>query len=413
MLAVNKIIEQAKAFAQAQMKVIDEVALYNQRKVLDAFRTCGVADRHFKGSTGYGYDDIGRDTLSRVFAEVFCAESSIVSPLITGGTHALVLALFGLLRPGDGLVSVTGEPYDTLYNAISGNECGSMREYNIAYDQIDMVDGGLDYVSIQRYFENHSPKVAFITRSRGYSSRSALSIDDIQTCINTIKRIKPQTIVVVDNCYGEFCERREPTEVGADVAVGSLIKNIGGGIAPTGAYIVGKKEYIEAISFRFIAPGLGCEVGSFEGGYRSLYQGLFLAPHVVAGALKGSLLFAHAFTLLGLTTVPKPAGHMGDIIRSIVFDTKDQLVAFIQSIQRVSPVDSNVVPMPWDMPGYQEQVIMAAGTFVGGASIELSADAPIKEPYIAYVQGALTWEHAQLAVEYTLQSVIEHTPALQ
>ena len=404
---IENLMNKVRKKAAPQMAIIDEIALENQRKVLNAFRLNRVADRHFKGSTGYGYDDIGRDTLCRLYADVFHAEAALVSPLITGGTHALVLALFGLLRPGDTLLSITGAPYDTLYQAIIGEGSGSMREYGISYEQVDLKGDSFDFEGIQAHLTAKLPKVIFITRSRGYSERNALSIQAIGECIRHIRSIAPNVWIVVDNCYGEFCEIQEPTDVGADLCVGSLIKNIGGGLAPTGGYVVGKKELVEHIAYRFIAPGLGNEVGSYEGGYRMFYQGLFMAPHTVACALKGSLLFAHAFEEIGFKVVPASSAPMGDIIRSICFDTAEQLVAFIQSIQAAAPVDSHVVPEPWDMPGYQDPVIMAAGSFVGGASIELSADAPVRPPYIAYLQGALTYEHAQIAVEDALRAILK------
>lgn len=406
-MTVEQIMQLAQQQAQTQFQHIDSIALANQRKVLRAFQKEGIAERHFRGTTGYGYGDLGREALARVYADVFGTEQAIVSPLITGGTHALVLALFGVLRPGDTLVSVSGEPYDTLYNAINGTDAGGMKEYNIRYDQIELTpDGRLDNEAIACYVQRCAPKVVFVTRSRGYSERNALSVREIGEMAAVVHRIAPQTIVFADNCYGEFCDDIEPTEVGCDLAVGSLIKNPGGGIAPTGGYIVGRGDLIDRIAARFIAPGLGCEVGSYAYGYQYYFQGLFVAPHTVACALKSSVLFAHAFSIAGCDTIPAPDSPCNDIIRSIRFDTQEQLVRFIQGIQRVSPVDSNVVPYPWDMPGYQEPVIMAAGCFVGGASIELSADAPIKEPYIAYIQGALTYEHAQIAVEYCLQQMI-------
>lgn len=404
---VEQILQSAVKAAQPVFEHIDEVAMTCQRKVLAAFQANRIADRHLKGTTGYGYDDLGRQALANVYASVFGAQAAIVSPLITGGTHALVLALFGLLLPGDTLLSVSGEPYDTLYNAIVGDGQGSMKEYGIKYDQIDLLGNEFDFNSIEQYLAAKQPKVVFITRSRGYSSRDALTVSQIGKLNTFVKDKSPNSVVVVDNCYGEFCEDKEPTEVGCDLCVGSLIKNIGGGLAPTGGYIVGRQDLVERIGYRFVAPGLGTEVGSFEKGYRDLLEGLFLAPSVVANAQKGSALFAHAFSELGYVTVPKPDDLCSDIIRSIVFDDKDSLIAFIQSIQRVSPIDSDVVPEPWDMPGYQEQVIMAAGTFVQGASIELSADAPIKPPYIAYLQGGLTYQHAYIACEYCLKAVLE------
>lgn len=393
--------------ASRQFAAIDHVAYLNQKKVLDAFRSCNVGDRHLKGSTGYGYGDIGRDTLCALYAEVFHAQAALVSPLITGGTHALAIGLFALLRPGDVLLSVTGKPYDTLDSIINGNDVGGMREYGIQYHEVDLVGDAFDYDAISKAIGAYRPKVVFITRSRGYSSRNALSVEAIGECIAFVKNLSPDTLVFVDNCYGEFVQSIEPTDVGADLMAGSLIKNIGGGLAPTGGYLVGTSACVNAAAARLTAPGIAGEVGSYAYGYQYYYQGLFVAPHTVACALKGSVLFAYAFDAIGYQTIPAKDAVCYDIIRSIKFDTEDQLVAFIREIQKVSPIDSNVVPYPWDMPGYQDQVIMAAGTFVGGASIELSADAPIKKPYIAYLQGALTYEHAYIAVESCLRAVLE------
>ena len=406
-IEINEIITNARIASAAQFEEIESIALANQEKVLDAFTASGVSERHLKGSTGYGYGDIGRDTLCRVYADVFHAEAAIVSPLITGGTHALAVGLFGLLRPDDTLLSITGKPYDTLDNIINGEDAGSMREYGIRYREIDLNGGKFDYQAIEKALIACKPKVIFVTRSRGYSDRSALSIDDMAVCFARIKEIAPEAIIFVDNCYGEFVEAQEPTEVGADVVVGSLIKNIGGGLAPTGGYLAGRSQWIEQIANRLTAPGIGMEVGSYAFGYQYYYQGLFMAPHIVANAMKGSLLFAHAFSALGYDTIPSPTVRSYDIIRSIVFDTEAELVAFIREIQKVSPIDSNVVPYPWDMPGYRDPVIMAAGTFVSGASIELSADAPIRAPYIAYIQGALTYEHAVIAVKRCMKAVME------
>ncbi len=387
---------------------IEDVALHNQRKVLEAFRKNFVSDRHLKGSTGYGYDDIGRDTLARVYSDVFCTDSAIVSPNITSGTQALTVALFGLLRPNDTLLSVSGKPYDTLHKVISGENIGSLKDYNIQYGEIALLDDDFDYETIAKYISNIVPKVVLVTRSRGYSWRNALSAKSIGKLTEFIKNISKNIIIMVDNCYGEFVESAEPTQAGVDIAVGSLIKNIGGGLAPSGGYIVGKEEYIEQISYRLTAPSIGREVGSYYGGYHYHYQGLFLAPHIVMNALKGSILFGKVFTELGYKTFPPYDSECYDIIRSIKFDTKEELILFCKMIQEISPIDSHVSPEPWDMPGYSEQVIMAAGTFVQGASIELSADAPIKAPYIAYLQGGLTYEHAKLAVEHCARALISY-----
>lgn len=378
----------------------DDIALFNTKKVLKAFQDARVAGRHFFGSTGYGYGDEGRDKLSEVFAMVFGAESALVSPLITCGSHALNIALFGLLRPGDTIFSITGDPYDTLGEVVyDKNGLGSLPDFNIKFEKVELRNGEIDEVSALKYIEKHKPKVVYVQRSRGYAIRDALSVDKMEGVFEKIKEISPNSFIMVDNCYGEFVEKREPTEVGADVIVGSLIKNAGGSLAPTGAYIAGTKKAVELIANRFTSASLGAEVGSFEMGYRLFFQGLFMAPHVTVGAIKGMYLIGEVMEKLGFNTMPKSNQKTYDIIKSIEFNTKEELIDFVQTIQKFSPVDSNVVPEPWDMPGYTEPVIMAAGTFVGGASIELSADCPIKKPYWAYLQGGITYEHCKLVAE--------------
>lgn len=398
-------IAQAEETLKDKFKSIDDIALYNQKKVLEAFREHKVATRHFAGTTGYGYDDIGRDTLCRIYARVLGAEEAIVSPNIVSGTHALTIALFSALRPGDEAVSVTGEPYDTLNDVIYGKNNGSLADYKIRFTEFDQSKKE-DYLN---YIQKRQPKAVFIQRSRGYTSRNALSIDEIERIIKEIKNISADSILIVDNCYGEFTEKREPTEVGADLIAGSLIKNAGGGLAPTGGYIAGKKSAVIQASYRLTSPSIGNEVGSYEAGYRSFYQGLFYAPHVTAQALKGCFLFAETMRSFGCLAKPEKDDYAGDIICSICFDSKEKLIAFVQAVQRSSPVDSYVTPEPWDMPGYENQVIMAAGCFVAGASIELSCDSPIKEPYIAYIQGGLSYEHIKIAVEECAKSLVNVT----
>ncbi|NCA67154.1 MAG: hypothetical protein EOM87_03715 [Clostridia bacterium] len=399
------LVTKAEEECRTQYKRIDDIALHNQRKVLKAFQINCVADRHLKGTSGYGYDDIGRDMLSKVYSDVFCTDNAIVSPNISSGTQALNIALFGLLRPNDLLLSISGKPYDTLLKVISGSGIGSLKDFNINYSQIELKNDDFDYDKIKEAITCNSPKVVFITRSRGYSWRNALSIESIAKVINFIRDNNEKIIIMVDNCYGEFVEYLEPTDVGADVVVGSLIKNIGGGLAPSGGYIAGREECIRNISYRLTAPSIGSEVGSYYSGYQYFFQGLFIAPHVVANALKGSVLFGKVFSMLGYKTFPAYNSICYDIIRSIEFNTKEELIIFCQKIQEISPIDSNALPTPWDMPGYQDQVIMAAGTFVQGASIELSADSPIKAPYIAYLQGGLTYEHAKLAVIHCAEAL--------
>ena len=406
----KQLVDECIALLSEEFAVIDDIALFNQEKVLDAFRKNAVQARHFAGSTGYGYDDAGRDTLSAVFADALGAESAVVSPMITAGTQALSLMLFGVLRPGDLFVSVSGKPYDTLTDVISGENCGSLKEFGVDFEVIDLKFDGLtpvfDYDAIKEILTSRKVKAVFVGRSRGYEWRSAISVEQIGEMIAFVKKISPETLVLVDNCYGEFVEKTEPTDVGADLIAGSLIKNIGCGIAPTGGYIAGKKQLVELVGRRLTAPSLGTEVGSYEGGYARFYQGLFLAPQVTKNALKSAFLFAKVYEKLGFDTLPRTGMRAYDIVTSIRMHGAKQLTDFCEAIQSVSPVDSNVIPVPWAMPGYQHDVIMAAGAFVQGSSIELSADAPIKEPYIVYVQGALTFEHAAIAVRETLRSVM-------
>lgn len=414
--SAEKIVSESLAELASRFAALDETALFNQEKVLNAFRKNAVQARHFIGTTGYGYDDAGRDTLCAVFADALGAESAVVSPSITAGTQALALMLFGVLRPGDLLLSVSGKPYDTLTDVISGENCGSLKEFGVDFEQVALKFEGLkpvfDFEAIEKALKRRFVKAVFVGRSRGYEWRSAVSVGQIGEMIAFVKKISPDTLVLVDNCYGEFVEKAEPTAVGADLIAGSLIKNIGGGIATTGGYIAGRKELTELVGKRLTAPSLGMEVGSYEGGYTRFYQGLFLAPQVTKNALKGAFLFAKAYEKVGFDTLPRANMPAYDIVTSIKMNSAKQLTDFCEVIQSVSPVDSNVVPVPWAMPGYQHDVIMAAGAFVQGASIELSADAPIKEPYIVYVQGALTFEHAVIAVRETLQKVIGDDIAL-
>lgn len=394
-----EIIGKAEKLSEPLFKIIDnDISLYNQKKVLNAFREHRVATRHFAGTSGYGYDDVGRDTLCNLFATIFGAESAIVSPNIVSGTHALTVALFGLLRPNDVLLCITGAPYDTLREVIGGENIGSLKDYGVKYDEIALKNYEIDFEAIGSYLENNAPKVIMITRSRGYEWRDALSIDDIQKTIDFVRKYNKNAVIMVDNCYGEFIDKLEPTQVGADICVGSLIKNAGGGIAPTGGYIVGKKQWVDQVGYRLTAPSIGMEVGSYNASYMPFYEGLFLAPVTVANAVKGTILATNAFNLMGYDVKPSPNTLPKDVICSIRFNTAEELITFIQGVQYSSPVDSYVTPEPWAMPGYDHEVIMAAGTFVQGASIELSADAPIKEPYIAYLQGGLTYQHFKIAL---------------
>ncbi len=403
--------ETKKIIATAQKKLtnafeeVDEIATYNQMKVLEAFQNNNVGQRHFAQTNGYGYDDIGRDTLCKLFAQIFGGEKAIVSPLIVSGTHALTLALYGVLRPGNEMLAITGSPYDTLKEVIVGEGIGSLKDFGIKYSQISLKDGKIDIQAVLNNI-NENTKLIFIGRSRGYEWRNALTVNDIAYAVKEIKKSYNDICIMVDNCYGEFIEKIEPTQVGADIIVGSLIKNPGGGIAPTGGYICGKSQYVDLIAGRFSSPSIGMEVGSYAYGYKDFYQGIFMAPHTVAQAVKGSMLVGQVYSDLGFETMPLSGETCGDIIRSIKFDTQEQLIDFCRAIQEASPIDSNVVPYPWDMPGYEHQVIMAAGTFVAGASIELSADSPIKAPYIAYLQGGLTYEHVKIACMYCVEKLL-------
>lgn len=401
---IDNLIENVKDQLKLQFAECDDIALYNQNKVLEAFRKNKIALRHFNATTGYGYDDAGRDTLNRLFADTFGAEDALVSPYFTTGTHTISTALFGLLRPGDTLLSISGAPYDTLIDVISGNNIGSLKDFGVDYRQVNLTENGkFDNIKIKDSLQfPHS--VIYIQRSRGYSFRNAFTVEDIENIIKFVRGYSSAPIIV-DNCYGEFTQKKEPTEVGADLIMGSLIKNPGGGLAPTGGYIAGKADLIKQIAFRMTAPGVGSEVGSYAFGYRLFYQGFFMAPHITMQAVKSALTFSKVFRTLGYNAMPFDNTVMSDIICSIKFDSKEQLVSFIQSVQYVSPIDSFVTPYPWDMPGYADQVIMAAGAFVQGSSIELSADSPIKEPYVAYLQGGLTYEHALIAIKKCVQSI--------
>lgn len=383
---------------------IDEIAFKNQKKVLDAFIELKISDQCFKGTTGYGYDDVGRDNLAKLYAKVFNSEKAIVSPLLFCGTHAITTVLYGLLRRGDILLSVTGLPYDTIHETLFGKNNNSLEELGVTYKQIDLDENSdFRYKDIYEEVAKSKPKVVYLQRSRGYSTRKAISPYLMKGLFEKIKEISPDTYIVVDNCYGEFVDDIEPTDVGADVIMGSLIKNPGGGLAPTGGYIVGKDKAIDLISTRYTNPSLKLELGSYEMGYRLYYQGFFLAPHVVAQSLKGCLLVGKIMENKGYKVIPANEEKAQDIIKSVVFNTEEELIKFVQTVQTISPVDGYVVPMPWDMPGYNNKVIMAAGTFVGGASIELSCDSPIRQPYIAYFQGGLTYEHIKAFAEKLIE----------
>ncbi len=387
---------------------LDKTAEYNQMKVIAAMQKNKVAEMHLSGTSGYGYNDDGRDTLEQVYADIFKTESALVRPQIICGTHALNIALSANLRPGDELLSPVGKPYDTMDEIIGIRPSrGSLAEYGVTYAQVDLLpDGSFDYDGIKKAI-NERTKLVTIQRSKGYASRPTLSVERIGELISFIKGIKSDCICMVDNCYGEFVERIEPSEVGADMVVGSLIKNPGGGLAPCGGYIAGKKEYIEQAAFRLSSPGLGKEVGATLGVNSSFYQGLFLAPTVVAGAIKGAIFAANAYERLGFPVIPNGSEPRYDIIQAVELGTDKGLIAFCKGIQAAAPVDSYVTPEPWAMPGYDADVIMAAGAFVQGSSIELSADGPLKPPYSVYFQGGLTWYHAKLGIMMSMQKMSE------
>lgn len=398
--------EQILDSLKARFEQIDKNAEYNQLKVLHAMQECHVSEACLLGTTGYGYNDVGRDTLEQVYAKLFHTEDALVRPQITCGTHALALALMSNLRPGDELLSPVGKPYDTLEEVIGIRDSrGSLKEYGISYRQVDLLeDGEFDFEAIKAAI-NEKTKLVTIQRSKGYQPRKTLSVERIGQLIAFIKDIKPDVICMVDNCYGEFVETIEPTDVGADMIVGSLIKNPGGGLAPIGGYIAGKKECVENAAYRLTSPGLGKEVGASLGILKDFYQGLFLAPTVTASALKGAVFAAACLEKLGFPVVPNSTESRHDIIQAVTFGTEEGVVAFCQGIQAAAPVDSFVVPEPWDMPGYDAKVIMAAGAFVSGSSIELSADGPIKPPYAVYFQGGLTFPHAKFGILKAMQSL--------
>lgn len=387
---------------------IDKNAEYNQMKVIKAMQDNKVAEMHLSGTTGYGYNDDGRDTLEKIYSDIFKTEDALVRPQIICGTHALNVALSSNLRPGDELLSPVGKPYDTMDEIIGIRPSkGSLAEYGITYAQVDLLpDGGFDYEGIKNAI-NERTKLVTIQRSKGYALRPTLSVERIGELISFIKSIKPDVICMVDNCYGEFVERIEPSEVGADMIVGSLIKNPGGGLAPCGGYIAGKKECVEQAAYRLSSPGLGKEVGATLGVNQSFYQGLFLSPVVVAGALKGAIFAANVYEKAGFVVRPDGSEPRYDIIQAVELGSADGLLAFCKGIQAAAPVDSFVTPEPWPMPGYDSDVIMAAGAFVQGSSIELSADGPLKEPYSVFFQGGLTWYHAKLGIMMSVQKMFE------
>jgi cystathionine beta-lyase family protein involved in aluminum resistance len=390
-------------------KQIDERIEINQFRVLQSFQKYRVSDSHFNPSTGYGYDDAGRDTLGQIYADVFGGEAGLVRPQIISGTHAISISLFGVLRPGDELLYITGKPYDTLESiiGISGNGIGSLKEFGISYDHAELTpEGKIDFQAVSEKIKPNT-KMIGIQRSKGYATRPSFTISEIEEMIAFVKEIKPDVVVFVDNCYGEFVEEREPCHVGADLMAGSLIKNPGGGIAKTGGYIVGKEKWVEACSYRMTTPGIGAEAGASLYSLQEMYQGFFLAPHVVGQALKGAVFTAAMLEKLGMNSFPKWDAMRTDLIQAVQFDDREKMVAFCQAIQFASPINSYVTPYPSYMPGYEDDVIMAAGTFIQGASIELTADGPLRPPYVAYVQGGLTYSHVKMAICLALNRLVE------
>ncbi|MCM3600097.1 methionine gamma-lyase family protein [Robertmurraya korlensis] len=407
--ALKPIVRQVEEKILTKHKQIDETVEANQFRVLESYQRHQVSDSHFIPSTGYGYDDIGRDTLEKIYADVFGGEAGLVRPQIISGTHAISIALFGVLRPGDELLYITGKPYDTLEEivGIRGNGVGSLKEFGISYQSVELKeDGQVNFEQVKTMIKPNT-KVIGIQRSKGYANRPSFTIDQIKEMIKFVKNIKEDVVVFVDNCYGEFVELLEPCHVGADLMAGSLIKNPGGGLAKTGGYIVGKEKYVEACSYRMTSPGIGAEAGASLYSLQEMYQGFFLAPHVVGQALKGAVFTSAMLDRLGMNTNPAWDANRTDLIQSVQFDNKEKMIAFCQAIQFASPINSHVTAYPAYMPGYEDDVIMAAGTFIQGASIELSADGPIRPPYVAYVQGGLTYSHVKMAILIALNRLAE------
>lgn len=401
-LVIKSENEVDKVFAE-----LEDIALFNQEKVLNAFKKARIALNHFSCSNGYGYDDLGKNKLSEVFKYVFNAEEAICSPYITCGTHALNAGLFGCLKTGDSILSITGDVYDSLKNAVSGNGNGSLRDYGISFEKIELLQNGkINFDEVSNYLKTHNPTMIYLQRSCGYSNRDTFSINELKHAIDFVKNLVPNVITFVDNCYGTFSEKQEPTDVGADMVVGSLMKNAGGGIAPSGGYIVGRKDLVDRTAGRLFGVGLGMEVGSYACSYQNYFQGVFIAPTVVVGALKGSTLLGQALKNLGIESFPKAGTKPNDLIRRIVFNDEKKMIDFIKVVQANSPVDSFVVPYPSDMPGYDDKIIMASGGFVQGSSVEMSADGPVRPPYTAYFQGGLTYEHVKIFVNEVVKVLI-------
>lgn len=405
---IDELIKESELELADKFKEIDELAYKNSQKVLDAFQKYNVSQAHFGSTTGYGYDDLGRDTLEKMFADIFGCEDALVRSQFISGSHALTVALFAYLRPGDLMLSITGTPYDTLHEVIGITlNNSSLASFGVKYDQIDLVDNEFDEEKILKYLQNNTVKLIEIQRSKGYSIRKSLTIDKVEKIIKTIRTVDKNVIIMIDNCYCEFVNELEPVAVGADVMVGSLIKNLGGGIAPNGAYIAGRADLVELAAERLTLPGEGREVGPSLGINKSIAQGLFFAPNVVASSLKTSILTSMLMEKLGYNVEPKWNEDRADIVQNIIFGNPEDLIKYCQGIQMGSPIDAFAIPQPWDMPGYGDKVIMAAGTFTQGSSIELSCDGPIREPYIAYQQGGLTYEYGKLGVKRAIEELVK------
>ena len=403
---MKELIDKLEHDCLEQFKIVDDICFYNSEKVLQAFQSNSVSETHFNSTTGYGYNDEGREVIEKVFANVFKAEDALVRNQFISGSHALTVTLFALLRPGDILLSITGKPYDTLDEVIGiVDNPSSLKAFNINYEQIDLIDNDFDYKQIEKVLKNKKIKVIEIQRSKGYSTRKSITIEKLEKVIKFIRNIDKEVIIMIDNCYCEFVATKEPIEVGADIAVGSLIKNLGGGIASNGAYVVGRKDLIKLVAERLTLPGEGKEVGPTLGVNKSLLQGLYFAPSVVASSLKTAILASRVLEYEGFQVEPKYDEIRADIVQNIIFGSEEKLVKFCQGIQSASAIDSYVLPIPWDMPGYQDKVVMAAGTFTQGSSIELSCDGPIREPYIAYLQGTLMYPYGKLAIIKALKYI--------
>ncbi|MBP3463658.1 MAG: methionine gamma-lyase family protein [Clostridia bacterium] len=405
---IDKLVKEVEEDIKEQISDIDIRCMKNSMRVLDAFQKNRIADVHFNSTTGYGYDDIGRDTIEKVFADIFHTEDALVRNQFISGTHAITVALFANLRPGDTLLSISGKPYDTLDSIIGFNDNkSSLKSYGIKYEQIDLIEDNFDIEKIRERLAVKDVKMVEIQRSRGYATRKSLTMDKIQRAIEVVREVNDEVIIMVDNCYGEFVDEIEPVDVGADFMVGSLIKNLGGGLAPNGAYIVGKKDIIELCAERLTAPGQGKEVGPSLGINKSILQGIYMAPSVVASSLKTAVFTARLLEKLGFNPIPKFDERRSDIVQTIIFGDEEKLIRYVQGIQMGSAIDSESIPMPWDMPGYTDKVIMASGSFTQGSSIELSCDAPIRAPFIAFQQGSLTYEYGKIGVIKAVKNLME------